>query len=302
MHSRTFSTTICLFWLVSMTWLVSQKVLPSLRIGQPPNYNTILEAQKQNPVVGWRLEFNKHELGWALSETKQRENGMTEICSQVHFNRLPLAELSSLMARMFNRMLENNAPKLVLDARSSLLIDPLGKLVRFDSTLRVNEISDPVRIQGVVEGSQMQVSIDFKDFSKKTEIYLPQNAIVGDALSPQSQLPNLCEGQTWTAPSFSPFRSASSPMEIQIAKVEGRELISWNEQIIDAWLVVYRNDPGQGLRSSQSPRDKLWVADDGRVLKQQATIFDSVMTVTRMTDKEAQELAREVAHAEVNAE
>jgi hypothetical protein len=302
MYSRTFSTTVCLFWLVAMIWLVSQKVLPSLRTGPPPNYNAILAAQKQNPVVGWRLEFNKRELGWALSETKPQENGMTEIESRVHFNELPLAEMTSIMARMFNRLVENSHPKLAFDARSSLLIDPLGKLVRLDSTLRVNGFPDPVRIQGVVEGSQMLVSIDFRDFSTKKEIYLPENAIVGDALSPQSQLPNLCEGQTWTAPSFSPFRSASAPMEIQIAEVEGRELITWNDQIIDSWLVVYRNDPGRGFRNSQSAKDKLWVSDDGRVLKQQSNIFDSTLTVTRMTDEESRKLAEEMAHAEMNDE
>jgi hypothetical protein len=302
MHSRTFSTTVCLFWLVSMTWLVSQKVLPSLRIGQPPNYRTILDAQKQNPVVGWRLAFNKHDLGWALSEIKEQENGMMEVGSRVHFRQLPLAELTSIMSRVFNRLIERNAPQLSLDAQSTLLIDGLGKIVRFDSTIRTSVIPDPIRIQGIVDGSQMQISIDFKDFSTKKEVYLPQNAIMGDALSPQSQLPNLREGQTWTVPSFSPFRSASAPMEIQIAKVEGRELITWDDRIVDTWLVVYRSDPGQGFRSSQSPRDKLWVADDGRVLQQQTTIFDSTMNFTRMTDTNAEQLAREVSDAALNVE
>ncbi|MCC6126776.1 MAG: hypothetical protein IT426_17575 [Pirellulales bacterium] len=299
MHSRTFSTTVCLFWLVSMTWLVSQKVLPALRIGQPPNYRTILEAQKQIPVVGWRLAFNHRELGWALTETKQQENGITEIGSRVHFDELPLAELTSLMSRVFNRMLENHAARLSLDTRSSLLIDPLGKLARFDSTIHTNAIPDSVRIQGVVEGSQLRITIRFKEFSKELkDIYLPQNALLGDALSPQSQLPNLCEGQTWTVPSFSPFRSANAPLEIQIAKVEGRELITWNDEIIDAWIVVYQHDPGRGFVNNQTPRDKLWVADDGRVLKQEATIFDSSMTFTRMTDREARKLAREVQSEE----
>jgi hypothetical protein len=295
MHSRTFSTTVCLLWLVSMTWLVSQKVLPALRTGQPPNYRTILEAQKQIPVVGWRLAFNHRELGWALTETKLQENGMTEIGSRVHFSELPLAELTSIMSRVFNRILENHPKKLALDTRSSLLIDPLGKLARFDSTIRTNAIPDPMRVRGVVEGSQMRVTINFMEISKELkDIYLPQNALLGDALSPQSELPNLCEGQTWTVPSFSPFRSDNAHMEIQIAKVEGRELIHWNDEIVDAWVVVYQHDPGRGFVNKQTPRDKVWVADDGRVLKQQATIFDSTMTFTRMTDQEARKLAREV--------
>lgn len=301
MYSRTFGITVCLFWLVAMTWLVSQKVLPSLRVGQPPNYNTILSAQKQNPLVGWRLELNKHELGWALSETKPQDNGMTEIDSRLHFNHLPLSELMSVMSRMFNRVLENNNPKIAFDAHSSLIIDPLGKLVRFDSTLRVADVPDSVRIRGEVEGSRLQVSIDSTLLSTKKEVYLPENAIVGDAFSPQAQLPNLREGQTWTAPSFTPFVE-SAPMEIQIATVEGREIITWNDEIIDCWLVVYRNDPGHGLRSGQKPREKLWVADDGRVLKQQSNLFDSTLTITRMSNADSKRLAKDVANAELNAE
>jgi hypothetical protein len=298
MHSRTFSTTVCLFWLVSMTWLVSQKLLPSLRIGQPPNYHTILEAQKHNPVVGWRLAFNNHDLGWALSETTEQENGMTEVSSRVHFSQFPLSELTSVISRLFNRTLDNNASKLSLDTRSTLLIDSLEKLVRFESTIRTSMIPEPIRIQGVVEGSKLVVSIESSYLSEKKEVTLPQNALVGDALSPQSDLPNLREGQTWTVPSFNPFLSANAPMEIQIAKVEGREWITWDNQILDTWLVVYRDDPGRGFKNSQTPRVKLWVADDGRVLQQQTDIFNSSMTFIRMTDKEAKKLAKDVSNEE----
>jgi hypothetical protein len=279
-----------------MTWLVKQKVLPPLIIGEPPNYSTILDAQKHDPVVGWRLKFNDRELGWALSQVKRQDNNMMEISSRVHFAELPLAELTSVLSRVFNSLIESSVPKLSLDAESSLLIDPLGKLSRFDTLIHTNAFSDPIRLQGVVNGSQMVVSIDFRDFSNKKELYLPQNALIGDALSPQTQLPNLCEGQTWTVPSFSPFRSAGNTMEIQVAKVEGREMITWENQILETWLVVYRNDPGRGFSSaSDIPRDKVWVSDDGRVLKQQVTIFDSSMTFFRMSDTEARKLAADAA-------
>jgi hypothetical protein len=298
MYSRTFNATVYLLWLGSMTWLVSQKVLPSLRIGQPPNYQTILEAQKHDPVVGWRLAFNDHELGWALSETKRQENGIMEIRSRIHFRELPLMELTMIISRMYRHFIDYYAQDFTLDTESSLLIDPLGKLLRFDSMLYTNALPEPICIRGVVEGTQMKVSFDFMDFSSSREIYLPQNAILGDAFSPQTQLPGLCEGQTWTVPTFSPFRPSRSPMEILIATVENRESISWNNQDVVAWLVVYRSDPGQSFIRNQTPRGKLWVEKDGRVLKQEAMLFDSTMTFTRMSDKEAQAIAREIKNEE----
>jgi hypothetical protein len=299
MYSRTFSTTICLFWLVSMTWLVSEKVWPSLRTGQPPNYLTILEAQRQTPFVGWRLAFNNAELGWALCETKQQTNGMTEICSRVHFTQLPLAELTSVMSRVFKHIADTAQQNISLDTQSTLQIDPLGKLVRFDAVIRTNIIPDPVRIQGIVEGSQIGISLDYKDFTTKTEVFLPQNAILGDALSPQSELPNLREGQTWTAPSFSLFRTAGSPLDVRIATVESHEIISWNDQFFDTWLVVFRKAPGRGMNNSQNSPEKLWVTEDGKVLKQQTMIFDSTMIFTRMNELEVEKLVRDIKNAEM---
>jgi hypothetical protein len=292
MYSRTFSATICVLWLTSMTWLVSQKVLPSLRVGEPPNYQTILEARNHDPIVGWRLAFNDRNLGWALSETKRQENGIVEVRSRVHFENLPLSDFTHGWLRAICPAADRSIEKLQLDTKNSMIFDPLGKLVRFDCSIQTDSFSNAVQVHGVIEGSQLKINIESNYYSDEKTINMPQNSIMADALSPQTQLPNLCEGQTWTVPSFSPFRSAG-PMEILIAKVEGREPITWNDEVMEAWRVVYRNDPGVGLSNSEIARGKLWVATDGRVLKQQALVIDSTMTFTRMTDEDARILAWE---------
>jgi hypothetical protein len=293
MHSRTFSTIICLLWLATMTWLVSQKVWPSLRIGQPPNYRTVLESQKNDPVVGWRLLFRSRELGWALSTTDRQESGVTEIRSHVHINDLPVIELTSILSKAFSHLMATTMPKISLDTQNSFMIDPLGKLARFDSVIHTNVMTDAIRIQGVAEGPKMQVSIEAKEFSEKKEVYIPQNALMGDSLSPQTHLPNLREGQTWTVPSFSPFRSSSNPIEILTAKVEKRVPFTWNDESLDVWEVVYRADPGLNFGGTPSIRGKLWVSEDGRVLQQETAIFDSTMTFTRMSDEDAEALEKQ---------
>jgi hypothetical protein len=267
-----------------------EKVVPSLRTGEPPSYQTILEAQDRDRLVGWKLTFYERNLGWALSETKPQENGIIEIRSRVHFENLPLSDFTHGWLRSISPNVDRSIEKLQMDSKNSLIFDPLGKLVRFDSTIRTDSIGTSVLVHGVIEGSKLKINVESNYFSKETTIDMPANSILGDALSPQTQLPNLCEGQTWTAPSFSPFNS-SGKMEILIATVEGREPFTWNDEDIQTWRVVYRSDPGMGVSNSEKARARLWVGMDGKVLKQQILILDSYMTFTRMANEEARILA-----------
>ncbi|MGW8256369.1 MAG: hypothetical protein ACWGMZ_02670, partial [Thermoguttaceae bacterium] len=119
--------------------------------------------------------------------------------------------------------------------------------------------------------------------------------LLNDALSPQMQLPNLRLGQTWTVPAFSPLWPTKSPMQILHAKVEYKEPVSWNAAIRHAWVVVYRNDPGAEFGREGRLLGKLWVLEDGTVIKQQAVIFDSKLIFTRLSDEEAKRLALQYA-------
>jgi hypothetical protein len=113
-------------------------------------------------------------------------------------------------------------------------------------------------------------------------VYLPQDALVGDALSPQTRLPKLRVGQTWTVPVYSPFRPPRCPLEILQATVERNEGITWNGRKVEAWLVVYSSDPGAGLDSAKTSRGKLWVRHDGTVLKQELMILSSRLSFVRL--------------------
>ena len=102
-----------------------------------------------------------------------------------------------------------------------------------------------------------------------------------DALLPQTELPGLHSGQTWTVPVYNPLWPSKSPVEIVRATVEGKEPIFWDGIIQDAWLVAYRDSAAAGV--DQKPLARLWVRRDGAVLKQEAMLFDSAVTFVRMT-------------------
>lgn len=295
MYSRWFNIAVVLLWLSTMGWLLVAKIMPPLLVGDPPNYRTILAAQKNEPPAGWRMDFNDRELGWALNLVSHRPNDVTEIHSRVHFNEIPLQSLASGWARTWLlSLMDLSTVNLHLDADSTLVIDPLGRLMRFESVLRVESVEDVIRILGTVDEGQLKLEVRAGNLPNPIKTFLPSDAVVVDAFSPQAQLPGLRAGQTWTVPVYSPLHPSRNPLEILHATVEGTAPILWDGRTEDVWLVVYRTDPGVGLGSSDTPRGRLWVRRDGTVLKQQVMILDSTMTFVRLTDKQAAKLAAEV--------
>ena len=96
-------------------------------------------------------------------------------------------------------------------------------------------------------------------------------------------MPGLRVGQTWTVPLYSPFRPATSPMEILQASVEREDKITWNGKAVPCRVIVFRNDSGSGLIGNET-RGRVWVSNDGLVLCQEITVFRSQVRFFRMAD------------------
>jgi hypothetical protein len=291
MHGRWFNAAVVMLWLATMSWLVTDKVLPQLLVGEPPSFRRIVDAQKRLPPVGWKISLDGRQLGWALTETAQQPTDLMDICSRVHFDSLPLEKLLPGWFPPLTRLLGNQKGRPRLDEWGLLVIDPLGHLLRFDSTVRLRPWNVIVTVRGTVEGRLMKLQVSMGDVSLPYEAKLPTNALLSDALSPQTQLPGLHAGQTWSVPVYNPLWPVKDPVEIVRATVEGKEQVVWKGATHNAWLVVYRGDGGSGL-GGHKPKGMLWVRRDGAVLKQQATLFDCTLAFVRMTDQEAVDLTK----------
>lgn len=291
MGSRTINVVVVVFWIATMSWLVGDKVMPLLRVGEPPNYRSILADDTPQPPVCWLIDWNGTPLGWAASNVVRRDDGMSEMHSRVFFGQLPLDEIAPGWLGAFVRPVLRDGNSLDMDAKSRLEIDPLGRLVGFESKVRLAKIRDAIRMQGRIDGTQLKLNVQSGEFVYRTEKFLPQNALVGDALSPQAQLPGLRVGQTWTMPVYSPFRPPNSPLEILQASVESSELIVWNGEPVNTKLVVYRTDSGSGLMANHEARGKLWVQADGTVLKQEITVFNSRLHFVRLSAQQGRVLS-----------
>jgi len=294
MNSTWYNVAVVLLWLATMSWLISQKVMPSLLVGEAPSYRTIVEARQEEPTGGWWMLWNDRRIGWAVDKTSVLPNEMTEVRSLVHFDELPLDEM--IPKPLLQLLLQGDGSNLRLriEARSKLIFDPLKRLSQFESSVGLEGMDDAVKVRGTLDGSELHVSVRSGEFTYETESVLPGEALLSDALSPQSKLPGLRDGQSWNVEIFSPLRPRNDPVEVLQATVEGTEHVEWGTQVVEAWLVVYRTDPGAGAASARVPRGRLWVREDGTVLKQEANLFDSTITFVRLPQKRAAALIESV--------
>jgi hypothetical protein len=240
------------------------------------------------------MSLNGQPLGWALSETTLQSSGLIDIHGCVHFDTLPLEDVMPRWLRSLTKLIRQPANGLKMDAKSVLNIDPLGHLLRFDSSVRVDPLNEIISSQGIVEGRQLHLTVRSGSMTFANDLYLPPNSLVCDALSPQNTLPGLRMGQQWTVPVYSPLWPARSPLEIIHALVESNETIVWNNQAETCRLVVYRSDSGSPADRNQNVRGRLWARQDGTVLRQQVCLFDSTIVFDRMPERDATKLVDSV--------
>jgi len=286
MEHRWTQLVITLFWLATMTWLTVEKILPPLRRGEPPSFHSVyanVEASTR-PIV-WSVTWNGSPMGWATTQATHPTAGMTEINSHVHFSRIPVEEMAPVWMRgVVHSAMAPLGEQIEMDAFNRMEIDPLNRLTAFRSSIRISSVPQEIVMQGSVDGSMLKLRVDAGELTYNTERYMPHDALIGDELSPQCQLPGLHAGQRWTVPVYNPLRPPDSPMEILQANVEGPESIIWNGESASALVVVYRSDSGAAFGSSSAARGKMWVDATGTVLRQEIDLLGSKLAFNRLPE------------------
>jgi hypothetical protein len=290
---------VLLFWLLTMSWLVARKVLPPLLVGEPPSSQKIVAARRQSPYIGWHIFLGDahggpsqdRRLGWAVSGSQALPDGGTIFRGRLHFDDLPLAAMVPGWVRGMLKSASQSLSSLKMDVLNTATLGPQGRLSHFESSVRIRPFREVIRLTGTVDGTRLALSVRSGDFTYRSEAYLPGDALLGDALSPQPQMPGLHLGQSWTVPAYSPLRPPNSPMEILQASVESNEPLVWNNVTEDTLVVVYRGDSGFTF-GRPPPRGRMWVLPDGTVLEQEVAFLDARLTFVRMTKERADELAK----------
>jgi hypothetical protein len=291
MHSRWYSTAVVLLWLASMSWLVKEKILPPMLRGEPPSNTKILDAKKHAPPVGWRMSLNGRSIGWAMTDCELQPSGLAEIHGRAHFDELPLEEMMHGVLQPLSKLIGQQSKRLRMDARSLMIVDPFGQMIRFDSALLFEPSQEIVTVKGTLDRGLLELTLRVGGVSFPSKIPMHSETLLSDVFSPQSQLPGLRVGQTWTVPICNPLWPSKTPLEILQATVERSERISYGGVLEEAWLVVYRSVSDSAVGDQSEPKGKIWVRRDsqGTVLRQEAMLFDSTVVFDRMTDEQAEQ-------------
>ena len=290
MSSRWFNFSVFALWMTTMSWLVVTKIMPSLVVGDPPDRVATLAAQAREELVGYEVRWEDEQIGRALICADQMASGATLVDGQIHFDRLPIRRMvPGVLLELFG--LRDSAPEAIaLDAKNHVLFHANGQMQRFNSTIALDPTASTVRVEGFVAGETLLLTIRSAGVTYETRRPMPHHAIVSDWLMPQSRMPGLHEGRKWTVEVYSPLRPRTDPMEIMQAEVVGRDLITWDRSVENAWLVVYRGDPGSDAARAGKEHAWLWVRDDGVVLQHRIAALDGSLTFVRMPDAKGSEL------------
>jgi len=276
---------VVLFWCATMTWLVVAKIVPTMRVGEPPSYASILKAGSDDPPVCWQIQLNDKTIGWAANKMVRRKDGITDLYSRVYLAKLPWEELApGLLSSVLRPVMVNLGP-MDVDKKTRLVIDPLGRLVEFESRVRLGNLDNAIKVQGQVDGGTLKLTAQSGELPYKFEKHLPANSLMNEELSPQVRMPGLRVGQAWTVPLYSPFRAANSPLEILQAVVERQERLTWGGEPLPCHVIVYRGDAGSP--SGAEVRGRMWVDPEGLVLRQEASILGSHMHFIRLGNEVA---------------
>jgi len=297
MGSRWYNIVVVLFWLATMTWLVTAKVLPSLLVGDPPTYESTLPVLSKDgepvdaPAVAWTVKWNGRDIGNAASRATTGAEGAT-VRTVVELRGISVADFLPGLFRHIAVLTEGRQTH-NLRSDTILELDAYNHLDRIRSYLGDGRGGEIIRIDGDVEQSGLSLTVNVRGFPKQTfDFELPEHALVGDELSPQARLAGLRLGQRWTVPSYSLLNyrpgQSSSPLTILHAEVEQELILVWNGEKVPVLVVVYRADPGEGIGDSNRERSRLWVRHDGTVLQQSTRLFGNEMKFVRLDEHQSE--------------
>jgi hypothetical protein len=294
MHRPWLTPIVIVFWCLTTGWLVVAKILPSLLPGSPPGYQAIYSANGGLIPVAWTVLWKEQSIGWAVSDSERDASGQVTVETALKFDRLPIEQLLPAMIKPWMGRVLGRAAPVDVEARGTMLIDPRGQLQEFRSVVELPGGVDRVVLDGTVDDGHITIRLRSGGLSYETSRYLPSNAAISDALSPQATMPGLATGQRWTVPVCNPLRGGNGALEVMYAEVAAEETLFWNDRLVRVDLVVYRDDPSE----HHEPSCRIWVDRGGRVLKQESGMFGGKLTFLRRSDEAAADLVKSMRDAD----
>lgn len=275
MANRIFVSAVVVLWLSSMTWLVSERILPSFFDGQPP----IVQAYEDGEAVAWEVLWKGEAVGQAASMRLPGVGGSTDLFNRVVLQEFPVMQL----APSWIRVAVGNLGRMTFDVLTRVEFDPLGKFSSFNSRITLNDMPSVLKMSGRIEESHLKLKVNSNDFSHSTSIYLPNSEALSEALFPDAKLPHMHLGRSWQEKVYSPFSSPADPVELVQVEVKEVETIEYDGEVRRVMRVEYKSLVGSGIPEHARTQGVSWVdPSTGDVLRRDVFIGDSKLRFERL--------------------
>lgn len=283
MANRIFVSSVIVLWLSSMTWLVTDRILPSLSGGgQPP----VAQAYEDGEAVAWDVQWQGRNVGQAASVRLQGVGGSTDLHNRVVLTEFPVMEL----APSWIRAAVGSLGSMTFDVMTRVEFDPLGKFSSFNSRVSLNEMPSILKMSGRIEESYLKLKVRSNDFSHTTKIFLPNSEAMSEALFPDAKLPYMHKGRTWQEKVYSPFSSPADPVELVQVEVTERESIQHHDENRIVMRVEYKSITASGIAANARVQGISWVDPvTGDVLRRDVYLGGSKLRFERLTPEAAKE-------------
>ncbi len=282
MGNRVFTALVLVLWIVSMTWLVGAKIMPAFLQGEaPPTGTPALEP------VSWSISMAGKNVGIAAYQVVSGAEKTSEIHSRVRLRQVPLAQM---VPRWMSKMVDHLGD-LTVDTRTRTVLDPLGNLASFDTSVTVNELPTSVKISGHVIGGSLKVRIQYGDSLQRFDYPWTAQGPLSSDLTPEPKLLGVTVGQQWQRETYNPFGGPSGAFELMQAKVVAEEPLYYNQRLTNTRRIEFRSLSDVGVSTDDRCRAKLWVSDDGTVVRQEAQLLNVRLRFDRLDDDESKRVA-----------
>ncbi|MEN0110020.1 MAG: hypothetical protein AAF805_04790 [Planctomycetota bacterium] len=283
--NKLYAAGIVLFWLAAMTYLVVDRILPPWG-GDPAPISRIVRQQEP---LAWRVAVDGHPVGVAVLQAVPTPVGSTDVLSTLELDRVPAPKSPPIWLAPLVKSIGDVGVSLDTCSR----FDAFGSLVSFDTSLQITDYAQQIRLSGAVKGDKLVLRVRLGDITKRFEQPWSATASLASEFGPEPRILPVYAGRVWRHEVYSPLSPPGKPVEVLEARVTDSVRHDFDGRTSNAWIVEYRSTEKTGRSEEGRLRAQLRVAEDGRVLQQEARLFGTLLTLTRLPDEESQRLADE---------
>lgn len=275
--NRLYIAAILLNWLAAMAWLVTYRVLPPFYGGEGP----VTRPSNQIEPIAWRVEMAGRECGLAVLQAVPGDGGAKEVHSLLRLDHLEEPEGAPAWLKPVLKSLRTVS----VTMRTVTVYDGVDRLSSFSSRLRVSRSDLPVEVRGRVVGDELSITLRAGEYTKRLTHPWPGEATLASDLTPTGRLLPVYQGRRWTSEVYSPLGPPSQATERIEAEVTDRLRLTQGGETFDAWRVEYRLADPRGSTDEGRLRAVLYVAEDGRIMKQESWFLGTSVTFLRESEE-----------------